>query len=193
MRNLGTQVLGKEFVTMFLRIMNVGIPLVMIGNPMAFDNVMTFSQDLRRCTENGLFECPPIYAADEDEWKDELMPVIWGWTIFDKPDEAEVTPEYLFDKSGGVHGFLTRYRRQCIVAALRDGSDCVKQMHLDIAWESNVMRPLHKLIEAHRDKNLDLLKGVVDQPLAWIQEQWEAARARRKALNMVDPYAKKKS
>lgn len=175
-RTLGSSVWAKEFCTIFLRMMNCGIPLVLVGNPLAFDHVLAFSQNLRRLTKNGLHEFIPYFNADVEDWRDKLAPGIWNWTVFDKADEFKATPEFLYKRTGGVPDFLATYRRECLVTALRLGGDCVTRQHADAAWGSPVMLPLHELIEAMSTKNIEVLSTMPDQPVAFLQKEWGKAR-----------------
>ena len=47
-RNLPSSVFGSEFLSLFLRAMNWGIPVVVLGNPKALSTIKTFTQDGRR-------------------------------------------------------------------------------------------------------------------------------------------------
>lgn len=182
-RNLGPMILGSEFVITFLRIMNSGVPMLLAGNPMAFENVLQFSQDLRRYTDGGIFDFAPIFDELVEEWKDDLVPFIWGWTIFDKKDQKIKgnLAQLLYRRTGGVPDFLSRYRRECLLNALRRGATRVEMEDLDAAYYARSYRPLHKLIDAYVVKDAELLINFKDQPILFLQDIWADERARRAA------------
>jgi hypothetical protein len=50
---------GTEFHTFFLRVLNAGIPTIIVGNPMAFDDLKTNSQLMSRLSNPGQFTLAP--------------------------------------------------------------------------------------------------------------------------------------
>jgi len=179
-RNVAPAVLGPEFVTFFLRVMNCGIPLVLIGNPLSFGHVLNFSQDLRRLTTAGMFDFYPTYDDLDSEWSRQLVPGIWNWTIFDKKNPViKDLNGLLYERTGGVVDLLVRYRRESIVQALRAGADCVTEKHMNAAFHSPAMRGLHKLISAYVSKDVEGLASFSDQPLAYLEEFWKRMRMTR--------------
>lgn len=183
-RNLGPMILGNEFVVTFLRIMNCGVPMVLVGNPLSFENVLNFSQDLRRYTDGGIFDFAPVYDESDDEWREDLVPSIWSWTIFDRPDMSMRSvdlPHLLYQRTGGVHDFLARYRRECLLNALRRGASRVEFQDLDAAYFSRSYRGLHRLIDAYVAKDIDKLRVFEDQPIVFLQELWAEERDERQA------------
>lgn len=181
-RTLGTDQWSKEFCTVFLRMMNCGIPLVLVGNPRAFDNVLSFSQALRRLTKNGLHEFMPYFDARADDWCKKLVPGIWGWTVFDREDSFKPSPELLYKRTGGIPDVLATYRRECLVVALRVGGSCVDRSHFEAAWCSPAMVPLHRMIDGYVDKDSSVLQSLPDQPVAYLEERWSEERAFRRAM-----------
>lgn len=186
-RNLKQLVWGTEFVTVFLRIMNSGVPLVLVGNPLAFEHVLKFSQDMRRLTKGGVFDFAPVYDHDEVEWTTELVPGIWNWTIFNKPDSYAAPAKLLFERTGGIHGVLAIYRKECLVTALRAQADRVEEIHVHAAWYSPVMKPMHELIGAYADKTkgLPILATMPDQPIAYLSKRWSEITEMRAVMAEV--------
>lgn len=173
-RNVVPSVLGLEFATVFLRVLNCGIPLILIGNPISFAHLLNFSQDLRRLTAGGLFEFYPSYDEKDGTWVKDLVPEIWAWSIFAEPDElVENLPAVLYQRTGGVPDFLVKYRSECLVRALRSGSTKVTRQHMDEAHRSPAMKGLHKLIRGYVNKDLQVLSGFSDQPIAFLSERWQ--------------------
>lgn len=185
-RNFRAEVWSTEFTTVFLRVMNCGIPLVLIGNPFAFDHILAFSQDLRRLTKGGCYECLPAFAADDPDWTEHLVPGIGKWTIFDKPDTAFTEdPKLLYERTGGVHAFLAAYRKETLLAAMYAKADCVDRLHMEIAWGSPVMKGLHSLIDGYARKDVKILGLSKDQPIAYLERQWAEQAVIREAIAAV--------
>jgi len=180
-RNVSSPVLGKEFVSTFLRLLNAGIPVVLVGNPLGMQKVLEFSQDLRRFSQGGIFDFYPAYAVDDKDWSQVLVPQIWSWTIFSEPDEIPAADlvGLLFQRTGAILDVLTTYRRECLISALRRSAKRVEQVDLSLAWGSAAMRPLHALGAAYADHNIDALMKWGDQPIAWLQRNWMAEESRR--------------
>lgn len=180
-RNVAPKVLGPEFIAFFLRVMNCGIPLVLVGNPLSFEHVLNFSQDLRRLTATGLFDFYPFYNELDRQWSRQMVPGVWSWTVFGKKDPpVPDLAKLLYTRTGGVAGLLVRYRRECIVQALRAGADCVTTKHMEAAFRSPVMRGMHGLISAYVSKDIGKLAFFSDQPLAYVEDFWSKERAKIK-------------
>lgn len=182
-RNVSSQTLGSEFSTVFLKIMNSGVPLVLVGNPISFDRIMAFSQDRRRLTAGGQFDFAPAFDHKDEEWELDLVPGVWSWGIFPEEDEhISNLPQYLFDRTGGIPGVLSLYRRECLIEAFRSGASRVMRDHVEAAFWSPSMVGMHSLIDAYRKKDLQALaKEFTDQPVSYLRDIWE--RERRKRAN----------
>ncbi|MDM7951446.1 ATP-binding protein [Hydrogenophaga sp.] len=181
-RNVAPVVLGSDFVALFLRILNCGIPLVLVGNPIAFGHVLDFSQDLRRLTSAGMFNFGPVFDEEDPEWKSDLVPGIWSWTLLPKEDEYIPDLEsLLYQRTGGAHDFLVKYRRESLIEAHRSGADSVSLAHMNAAFYSPSMIGLHKLIACYVNKDDALLSSISDQPVGYLADMWARERARRVA------------
>ncbi|WP_082604162.1 ATP-binding protein [Acidovorax sp. Root217] len=178
-RNVQAQILGSEFANVFLKFLNAGIPLVLVGNPLSFDHIMSFTQDRRRLTSGGLFDFTPAYDHRDEEWEQDLVPGVWGWSLLPHPDEAVPNlAQVLYERTGGIPALLSLYRRECMVEALRARASQVTVKHMDAAFWSPSMCGMHDLVEAYRNKDLNALnQRYTDQPVAYLEEIW--ARERR--------------
>jgi hypothetical protein len=179
-KNTGPVVLGKEFAGAFLKITNHGIPLVLIGNPLAFTHIKDFTQDVGRLTLGGQFDCNAAFDHLDEAWTKDLVPGIWGWTCFNELDEeVEDLPELLFERTGGVPKFLTVYRRATLKEALRQGASRVERPHMDAAYFSEEMIALHAIIDAYVSKTDAAFQGMRDQPLLYMKEFWAREKKKR--------------
>lgn len=180
-RNVQAQVLGSEFANVFLKILNTGIPLVLVGNPLSFDHIMSFTQDRRRLTSAGLFDFMPAFDQHDEEWELDLVPGVWSWTMLSGHDEdIPNLAQILYERTGGIPALLSVYRRECMVEAFRAGSAGVTAAHMDAAYWSPSMAGMHDLIDAYKDKDLNALTHrYTDQPVAYLAEMWKRERRMR--------------
>ena len=182
-RNVAAQVLGSEFSNVFLKILNAGVPLVLVGNPLSFEHIMRFTQDRRRLSSAGLFQFAPAFDGLDEEWSQDLVPGIWGWNVLSEPDEEQPRlAQLLFERTGGIPGLLSVYRRECLVEALREGASCVTAAHMDAAYWAPSMVGMHDVIKAYVSKDLNTLATKFsDQPVTYLSDLWELERQRRSA------------
>lgn len=180
-RNVSSIGLGSEFSTVFLKIMNSGVPLALVGNPKSFDRIMSFSQDQRRLTSGGQFDFAPAFDHTDEEWGLDLVPGVWGWSVFPQDDEPiQNLPRFLFERTGGIPAVLSLYRRECLVEAFRAGAQRVTRNHADAAFWSPAMVGMHRLIDAYVKKDLQALaQSFTDQPITFLRDVWSRERRRR--------------
>lgn len=171
-------VFGSDFVTFFLRVLNFGIPLVLVGNPLAFKNIDSFSQDVRRFSEGGKFHFDPVSDYRSKAWKEDLVPVIWGFNVFSNPDEpVDGLNQMLWEMTGGIPDALCRLRRVTLQTAALDDKQRVLKKHIEYAYESEVYAPMRPLIRPFVTKNPLLLKPFMDIPHAYFEDKWNAEKA----------------
>lgn len=180
-RNVSSSGWGSEFSTVFLKIMNSGVPLALVGNPMSFARIMSFSQDQRRLTSGGQFDFVPAFDHADEEWGLDLVPGVWGWSVFPEADEPiDNLSQFLFERTGGIPAALSLYRRECLVEAFRAGARRVTRDHVDAAFWSPAMVGMHGLIEAYVKKDLQTLaQSFTDQPIAFLRDIWAREQSRR--------------
>nr|WKF60755.1 Transposon Tn7 transposition protein TnsC [Paraburkholderia busanensis] len=91
----------------FLRLLNLGIPTLLVGNPNGFVGFGEFSQDVRRLYSAGNFELWPADGEDVAEWVDDYVNPKLHFNLL--PFEVKPTPELLgafVRRSGGVAGYF---------------------------------------------------------------------------------------
>lgn len=132
---------GRSFLTFFLRLLNTGIPTVLIGNPKAFTDISTSSQLMSRLSNPGARELTPCASATVAEWTGDYVPGIWGANLLPEPDEpiADLC-KFLWDRTGGFVHYLSMWRREATRIALVGGDRSLKRQHLDLAMKSTVMQ-----------------------------------------------------
>lgn len=173
-KNMATSQFSRDFLTFFLRLLNHGVPVVIIGNPLAFAELDSFSQDVSRFSEYGDFRIDPIFEFQDEEWSEVWIPQLWGASLLDNEDEPiEALAELIWNFTAGFPRYLARLRRETLLAAIQMESSCVKREHIDIAWASPPMKGVRKLIVAFTSRNWRLLEGTKDIPIDQIKSQWE--------------------
>ena len=141
---------GRSFLTFFLRLLNTGIPTVLIGNPKAFTDISTSSQLMSRLSNPGARELTPCASATNAEWTDDYVPGIWGANLLPEPDEPIAhLCKFLWDRTGGFVHYLSMWRREATRIALVSGDRRLKRQHLDLAMKSTVMQVGAQIITSY--------------------------------------------
>jgi hypothetical protein len=125
--------ISASFSTFFMDIMNAGMALWLVGNPLAFEQLLTSSQITSRLGSNCFYLHPALHAQDES-WVEDYVSSIWGATCLPKPDEPyENLRVKLFQKSGGFHHILVQMRKAALLSALLAGADRVRVADIEVA------------------------------------------------------------
>lgn len=120
-KNFADSPWALEFVLFYLTLMNLGISVVLAGNPLAFEHLHPFSQVMRRFSTGGKHELEPATPSDR-WWTRDFVPsarkanLVEHWHI----DEAE-RAELEFQHSGGLPGFYMALHKEVMRQALRRG------------------------------------------------------------------------
>lgn len=158
----------------FLKLMNMGIPLVFSGNPQALTPLIGHAQNIRRfCSEGFMLMEPAPDEADED-WDEHLVPGMWDYSVM--PRATPLTRE-IQDKlklySGGMRGLLRQVIKGSQKTALWSRADAVTEDHLDRYYNSLEMQLNHDLIKGFRTKDAGLLKRYKDIPAEYYEQLWK--------------------
>lgn len=101
--------------TFFLRLLNFGIPILMIGNPLGMQFLNSHSQDLRRLGSCGTIDLHP-FEVDDPNYIECLAPAFWNYNVLpERPDLGQQENQLLYKYSGGIRDYACRI----IVAAQR--------------------------------------------------------------------------
>lgn len=142
---------GSLAALFFLRLLNFGIPLVLMGNPFGLSALDRFSQDVRRTGSAGSIDFEPHNVNDSD-WVDCIAPGVWSYYVL--PNPAEFTDKdgaLLFRFSGGFRDYGFRVSNAAQRLALDLGDDALTEAHLEMAFQGNDF--------SERDR--DLIRGFV--------------------------------
>lgn len=182
-KNLSQSPFSRDFVTFFLRLLNWGIPTLLIGNPLAFGNLRDFSQDVDRFSDGGWHHLLPTLDPASEEWREDWMPGLWSPTLLERPD-AEYTPfssdpidqslaGFVWRRTGGVPRYLARLRAEVQEAALRSGLQRVTPALVDAVYRSSPkMIEIHARIDALALKDWRALERYSDIPSNVFHKLW---------------------
>lgn len=141
---------GRSFLTFFLRLLNTGIPTVLVGNPLAFKDIATSSQLMGRLSNPGARDLTPCASATSIEWVEDYVPGIWGANLLPEPDEPiPELEQFLYERTGGFVHYLSMLRREATRLALVNGDRCLKRSHIEQAMRSTVMQVGAQIISGY--------------------------------------------
>lgn len=158
---------GGLAATFFLRILNFGIPVVLVGNPFGMEALDRFSQDMRRLSAGGSFDMKPMAERDFD-WEKCLHPALLRYNLMPQPGIADDEhAASLFIYSGGIRDYACRIRVESQRMALELGSNQVSLEHMKAVFEGPAFSNKDRqLVIAFRDRNPILLQD-------WEDIRWE--------------------
>lgn len=187
-RNLAVSEYGSEFLTFFLRLLNWGVPTLLIGNPLAFRLLRTFSQDVDRFSEGGWYEMHPTLNPTDNIWKNHWIPSLWLPTLLEEPDEPyrpfsehpldQTLEGFVWRRTAAVPRYVCRLRRAVQMHALRSGQQRITAELVDTVYRtSELMKPVWSRIEAFVRRDVSALAAYVDIPADTYRALWAADAA----------------
>lgn len=119
-RNFQDSPWSTEFVLFYLSLMNLGIAILLIGNPMAFRHLRAFSQVVRRFSTGGMHRLNPAASPQEPWWSEDFVPRMHRFTLVEEvvADPAERT-QLEFELTAGIPGLLQLLHIEAQRVALR--------------------------------------------------------------------------
>ncbi len=172
--NFGASPYRTEMLATLLRLLNFGIPIVFVGNPLAFEGIAIHSQDLRRLMSEEPVEFMPYEESDPD-WHDGLAPAMWGHNVMPVriPCDAEIK-QALHRCSAGIPDFAARAVAGCQRLALETaGTSSVTAAHLgQYRTESAAFAACKDLIEGFKFRDPKKLSRFVDVPWEEYALRW---------------------
>ncbi|WGG50948.1 hypothetical protein [Rugamonas sp. DEMB1] len=172
-RNFAGGVRGGLAATFFLRLLNFGIPLVLMGNPLGMDALDTFSQDMRRVGSGGNIEMHPLESYETD-FTDVLAPALWRYNVMPEPSPIrDDDGAILFKYCGGIRDYAARIRASSQRLALDEGCAFVTEDHMAQAFNGPDFSAKERgLIAGFRDKNPIILQQFDDIPWQRYAVRW---------------------
>lgn len=192
-QNIGSTAFSRDFMTFFLRILNWGVPVVIVGNPLAFQALKAHAQDVDRFSEGGWFTLLPGPGPDK-VWRDLWIPGLWSPTLLDQADapftrigrypDAEDWPSFLWQLTGGLPRQLARLRAEVMDACLLFKHQVVtSDLVLKVFDHSPSFAVAQDRIRALAGQDLSALRSFADLPVEQLRKHW----VKRKEVRPGDP------
>lgn len=109
-----------EFVLFYLSLMNLGIAILLIGNPMAFGHLRAFSQVIRRFSTGGMHRLNPAKNLREPWWAEDFVPRMHKFNLVEEVAADPTQRAQLeFDSTAGIPGLLQLFHVEAQRSALR--------------------------------------------------------------------------
>lgn len=123
-RNFDQSPWQMEFILFYLSLMNLGISVLLVGNPAAFYNLEEYSQVMRRFSMGGKTSLVPASNQEESWWCIDFVPRERKFCVVEKCLIDDATMAQLeFEASGGIPGLFQRYYIEAQRSALRRGDE----------------------------------------------------------------------
>jgi hypothetical protein len=171
--NFGDSTYRGQMLNMLLRFLNFGIPIIFIGNPLAFVGISDHSQDMRRLTSEDPIEHMP-YEADDPDWTQGLVPAMWAHNVMPEPTpiDKEIEMELML-VSAGIPDFLWKAVVGAQRLALESGARRVTANHIrSYRIKSLAFAEFRDLIDGFRNHDPVLLSRYVDVPWEEYALRW---------------------
>lgn len=172
-KNFNNSMWRNELTTFFLRILNFGIPTVLIGNPLGFAELEKSSQNTRRLSSGGVYEMLPSFDGTDTAFTN-LVEQTLTFNVMEaqNPEAREHFRNIAYAYSGGITDFVVRLNMESQLTALHCGQREVSPKHINAAFMNARLAPNHTLIGALVNRNLNMLRQCTDVPISRFAEIW---------------------
>lgn len=147
---------GTEFILVFLGLMNLGIPVVLMGNPLAFTDLDQGAQLTRRFASNGWHELVPAPNAKEKWWRKQFVVGEMRFSLCEKMPSPDEIADASFEFDQGIPGLFSALWAETMRTALRRGgkSAIVKVADIATAAKSPRFRKLSEIANSVKTGNV---------------------------------------
>lgn len=155
---LAENIWGDEFVQYFLGLMNLGIPVLLVGNPMAFSDLDASAQLLRRFATHGWHELKPATKSEDDSWwNKQFLPGVARFTLCEEVPSVDEIRNVTSEIDGGIPGVFLAIWKEAQKIALRRGGKaaCLTTKDLRVAASSPSVAKLLDIGRAASTGNMD--------------------------------------
>ncbi|MFZ4287530.1 ATP-binding protein [Variovorax sp. HJSM1_2] len=176
-RNFQDSPWSNEFILFYLSLMNLGVAILLVGNPLAFRHLQMFSQVMRRFSVGGIHTLRPSKSSDEAWWKEDLCPRIRRFSVvehcaLDAADRAK----FEFEHSAGIPALLQQLNVECQKVALRRASGSEVTLTMEdcrLALKSPSLKELLTIAEQVRttDPSTVYMQDIVGSEDGDLQDQ----------------------
>lgn len=171
-----------ELDLFFLGVLSFGVPLLLVGNPAAFEDIGSFKQTESRFLSEEPVELWPYASAKEPDWRDAIARAIWNYQVIDvaEPYNQEVA-QALWECSGGVPGYARTLVKRVQKSVMRRSApgltvDVLNRHYRELAS----FRSFRPLIEGLVQRDNNLISGSEDVSVGAFVEHWQS-------LGLIEP------
>jgi hypothetical protein len=108
-----------QFVIFYLSLMNLGVSVLLLGNPIAFEHLKSFSQVMRRFSVGGNFDLNPA-MSDENWWRKDFVPNMREFCVVEEISIEEQSLVQRIDEAcAGFPGLCEAFYTEAQRSALR--------------------------------------------------------------------------
>jgi hypothetical protein len=115
----------KEFTDFFKHLMNLGVPLILAGNPLAFEGIADGHQDTSRFCEGGWHEIVRAESAKEKWWLKQVVPTIMSCSLCEVVPAVSEVNALAFEPSAGIPRHFQIIWKYANIRALRRAGSVV--------------------------------------------------------------------
>ena len=175
--NLVNSEQAEKMHLFLLNLVNSGIPVVLIGNPLGFTWLKEYTQNLSRSLERpeAYFHPHGAVGDDEDEWDSVYAGIRAYYVLGDSPVDEVACKSLLKVRSGGIPrvGLALWCRAQ--LDALLDGRSCITPQDIQSVYLSDSFDEVRALCDgfANRYPFLLLRWSNRDIPVRYYAKIWE--------------------
>jgi len=162
---------------LLLNMLNSGIPMVLVGNPLGFIGLTEYTQDASRLVERPqvfFHPCGAVGPPEEDEW-DEVWAGVRRFYLLDEPPEnADECKQLIKRFSGAIPRLALAIWTNAQAAALLDGRSTISPQDIEAEYLKEEYDALRGLCRGFDTKDpIDLLpwRGV-DIPVDYYARVW---------------------
>jgi hypothetical protein len=153
----------REFVMLMLCLMNLGIPLLLCGQPGAFDRLVAERQTCRRFSGIGIYELRRAESATDLWWEDEFIVGMLRFNLCDEMQGAEEVIKQSRSLSAGVPGYFANLWIEAQRVALRRG-ECTATLTSSDLMTAVRSEPIRKIMLEAAGIEASALHAIARQP-----------------------------
>jgi hypothetical protein len=172
LRNFEPSASRHTMLLFFLRLLNFGIPILLIGNPLGFKGFESFSQDTRRLYKGDSVELWPSDTSNGIAWKIFVAGKVKFSVLQNGLDLTDTVMDEIFRCTGGVHDYFDTLWYVMQVRAIKAKKEGLEFSDIGAAYRSMSMKRLRPMIDALVSKDALALMKFQDIPAEDFAKRW---------------------